>query len=379
MDAIDEGEKDIRLYELICKSLLSEKDFKKVIDKCRYDEENDEWIIPFLKKKNVDHLDNYSTLPKLNNNNSMLPDINNGGNSQGGYRPDMGSTMALPKFGGNGTSNGSLSARDGGKGSYGKEKERTSPSIVPLLTLPGGTTTAASLMMMSPPTSAPHTQKHPKSDNYSMPSLSSSRQQQQQYDDISGAESGRGGGSGIGYLDPVADKKKKNKNKMPKMPNANKNSEGSGGGGGTAAASQNYHMPKIGGGGGGGGGSGGYGQNSSRGEGATYSSGEAQIDEAGTGETAGPLNEWGFEDYLGAGSGSGGPEDGTVEYSDDEDFEADAKVSGPYPPSGGQAKGDGNPKHRHKKKKHKKHNNYEEDSGPQQQSSPRAQLTLPKI
>eukprot|EP01033_Poteriospumella_lacustris_P008690 gene8690-6249_t len=55
MDAVVEQEKDTRLYEAICRSLVTERDLQKLIEKCRYDEDRDEWIVPFAKKKNVDH------------------------------------------------------------------------------------------------------------------------------------------------------------------------------------------------------------------------------------------------------------------------------------------------------------------------------------
>ncbi len=57
MDALVEQEKDTKLYEQICRSLLTERDFKKLVERCRFDEEADEWVVPFSKKKNVDHLD----------------------------------------------------------------------------------------------------------------------------------------------------------------------------------------------------------------------------------------------------------------------------------------------------------------------------------
>lgn len=42
----------------------------KIVDKSRYDDEKEEWIIPYSKKKSLESIES------KNNNNSLLPDIN---------------------------------------------------------------------------------------------------------------------------------------------------------------------------------------------------------------------------------------------------------------------------------------------------------------
>lgn len=51
MDTIKEQEKDCKLYEQICRSLLSEKEFKRMVEKARWNEDDEEWIVPFPNKK----------------------------------------------------------------------------------------------------------------------------------------------------------------------------------------------------------------------------------------------------------------------------------------------------------------------------------------
>lgn len=81
MEVMDEQKKDAKLYEQICQSLLSEKDLKKLIDKCRYNEEEDEWIVPLLKKKEVPYgntTTSNNTSTSSSSSSSFLPDINGG-------------------------------------------------------------------------------------------------------------------------------------------------------------------------------------------------------------------------------------------------------------------------------------------------------------
>jgi hypothetical protein len=147
---------------LICKSLLSEKDFKKILDKCRYDEDNDEWIIPYIKKKQAIDVYGENTSQSTGNNNgytigpsgggggggsSMLPDIHQKPNGAVKESENFDQTM---KF------NSAMTFNLGGGGSGGgtkKDKSRSSNNgstgkipVVPLLTLPGHLISASSLL-----------------------------------------------------------------------------------------------------------------------------------------------------------------------------------------------------------------------------------------
>lgn len=84
---MNEQEKDAKLYELICKSVLSERDLNKIIEKCRYDEDRDEWIIPFTKKKSLESFEMSPSVGPSNNRHGggslLLPDINQSSNNNG--------------------------------------------------------------------------------------------------------------------------------------------------------------------------------------------------------------------------------------------------------------------------------------------------------
>jgi hypothetical protein len=75
-DALTEQEKDLKLFEQICQALLPEKDLKKIIDRAKWDEDDDCWILPYVKRKALD-------ADKNTAGSKLLPDINSGaGNKQ---------------------------------------------------------------------------------------------------------------------------------------------------------------------------------------------------------------------------------------------------------------------------------------------------------
>lgn len=55
LDSLREQEKDTRLYEEICLSLMPESELRKIVNKCRYDEDEDYWIVPYMKRKSFDN------------------------------------------------------------------------------------------------------------------------------------------------------------------------------------------------------------------------------------------------------------------------------------------------------------------------------------
>ena len=117
----------------------------QIIEKCRYDEDADEWIVPFGKKRAVaDSVlqggDNYSSgvHSAHSSNGKLLPDINNsgqGGGSKGGASAFQSQALSTLRDPSKLLNRGGGSARDSGA--------RDSP--VPLLTLPGNLVTPASL------------------------------------------------------------------------------------------------------------------------------------------------------------------------------------------------------------------------------------------
>lgn len=109
MDAVVEQEKDTKLYELLCKALLGEKELQKLLDKARYDEDADEWILPYVKRKNLDY---------DNNNNNGNSISNGGGNSGNQYPGSMSSRV--------GSGQGPANHPTGGMGS------KLLPDIVPI-------------------------------------------------------------------------------------------------------------------------------------------------------------------------------------------------------------------------------------------------------
>jgi len=54
LESVREANKDAELFRQICISLLGETKLSKLIDKSRYDSDDEEWIIPLVKKKEGD-------------------------------------------------------------------------------------------------------------------------------------------------------------------------------------------------------------------------------------------------------------------------------------------------------------------------------------
>lgn len=255
MDAMVEQEKDAKLYELICRSVLTDKDLRKILDKCRYDEESDEWIIPFSKKKYIGDQSNSNQITntpssggviETNNNSKGLPTISN-------------SSSLLPDI-----NNKKLGKMNEQKG---KGKNKKASSLVPLLTLPGNLLSAAA-MLASPLSEGPSTElASGRSEHHGMNGqkdenlLNSDRL-------MSGNEN----------MNPEKKKKTKKEKKEKKL------------------AKEQKLASVVG-----------------------DSNGDA---EEGNGETAGPIDDWGFaiDDKM---NGIAHEE----RYSDDEDFEKDG-----YPP-----------------------------------------------
>eukprot|EP01034_Spumella_vulgaris_P021570 gene21570-27608_t len=374
MDAMVEQEKDTKLYESICQSLLSERDLKKIVDRCRFDEECDEWVVPFLKKKNVDHLDSApivsssvisggyggSNFPKMGgNNSSMLPDI--AGRGQALDKVDMSTVQVLNNNKING-SRGDSSARNESKHG-GNNYQNDKPLIVPLLSLPGGMVTSASLMSPAGGGGGGYKQQQSVASSRLPADINGSTN-----DYTNGSESGRD-----------AKKSSKPKNKIPKMPTANKaDSQQQSGGSYQQQAQQNtVKMPSLTG--------NGHGHSQPSGRASAEANSKAQaseskIDEQGTGEHAGPLDDWGFlQDDLALGGSrhlDGAPE---LEYSDDEDFESS---------EGRQKQQQSKGKKKKKKKQQQQQQQYDDNnngynnnsSSANDRSTPRQQqFSLPKI
>ncbi len=140
LDTIRDQEKDIKLFEAIVLSLISEKELKKIVDKCRWNDDDMEWIVPcdtaklankISTSKNVDNnsysnmatsayntaatssslltlpaSSSNSSLPQISTNrsNSMLPQLDMHGNSNSRSKlSDVSrvSSERLPNLGGN--------------------------------------------------------------------------------------------------------------------------------------------------------------------------------------------------------------------------------------------------------------------------------------
>ena len=50
LDSVTSQEQDLKLYEQICRQLISEKEFNRILEKSKWDDNNEEWIIPFFKQ-----------------------------------------------------------------------------------------------------------------------------------------------------------------------------------------------------------------------------------------------------------------------------------------------------------------------------------------
>lgn len=347
LDAVIEQEKDTKLYEQICQSILNEKDLKKIIEKSRYDEDAEEWIIPYLKRKSIDSLDSsrgghlyqYGTAaagsPAIASTAStaagvsMLPDIN------------LSSYYNKASLGLEGNSNnskatsassaaGAAAVAAASKTTYNSGKS-SAISRVPILTLPGGLTTSASVMSSN------------NNNNNGMYSFRS--------EGVPAAGSYGNGSAedmpGIGFEKESKDKRKlkssHNKHKVPKPSNNNNNNNGSN----SSRVNEQKAVPPL------------SARNSSPLpvlQPPTAVSVQQQhfqatgIDEEGSGITAGPVDDWGFavnnehspstnntnRNAFVKVTNNNNQQD--VEYSDDEDFEAEDKnthQTTPHPPLNG--------------------------------------------
>lgn len=404
-DAAAEQEKDVRLYELICQSVLSEKDLKKVncvisvklvscsclrsqkfyrylhcilnsheynecaqiIEKCRYDEDADEWIIPFTKKKTISDSQwqqAESNTAGAGGNRSLLPDIGAKGgggggssstNNSGNNLHSLSSTLRDPsKIHGK-----SAASQQGREGNSNSSEGRPSP--VPLLTLPGNLMTPASLVS---PVNSYHGGGGSsgggggKADKGGfLPQISSrsdaNSSRNAAPDPFDGNNNNNNNTFSQLQILPSQglEKKKKPKNKVPKS--QGNPSSGMGAGVGYAALSsarsqQGDEYVDI-------------TDNDLSGGSSSVYAGVAENKENGTADFAGPVEDWGFvfdQNQLaahGPGKAGNGPE---LEYSDDEDFESTEDIisssqykshDGPYPP----AYGNGVPPKKGGKKKRK--------------------------
>eukprot|EP00981_Chlorochromonas_danica_P003584 scaffold661_cov162-Ochromonas_danica.AAC.9 len=162
LDAMNEQEKDAKLYELICKSVLSERDLNKIIEKCRYDEDHDEWIIPFTKKKSLDTFEMSPSVGTSNNRRGgslLLPDINQSNNNHSSNNA-MVSAMSTVTNLKDRISSADPNLRLASSSPPGSARSRPTSNtvakvvirkdgtknIVPLLTLPGSLISAAEAM-----------------------------------------------------------------------------------------------------------------------------------------------------------------------------------------------------------------------------------------
>lgn len=281
------------------------------MEKSRYDEEADEWIVPFIKKKNLGDgsegtIGNGSALAPLTgvggvaggafggNGSKMFPDINGGKaggpGSNGGFSAQAGSTLRDPA---------KLNGKSGwgGAGGEGSEEGDARRSPVPLLTLPGNLLTPAALAQQQQYAGSSSSSGHggkgaggsgtgESRGGFYLPQISSR----------SDANSARQGGSSEqgGALNfsqvqilpqQPTEKKKKSKSKAPK---------GEGRRAGSAGGGIGY------------GGEGEYGdqtdqetscsssQHAQYSQYAQHGAMEAKAGEEGAGESAGPLEDWGF-------------------------------------------------------------------------------------
>lgn len=73
LDTIRDQQQDIKLYEQICRSLLPNKKMNQIIDKARWSEEDDEWVLPFFKADGDGNDYGQSRLPDINKDAVISP------------------------------------------------------------------------------------------------------------------------------------------------------------------------------------------------------------------------------------------------------------------------------------------------------------------
>ena len=118
MDSLREQEKDCRLYEAICLAVLSEQDLQKLVNKARWDEEDEYWVIPFTKRKSFDAM--AGGLASAPQPGAMAPvSFGGNGNGSGGHqRRGSRDGITIPNSGPNSKAGSRLpsSGHDGGNG-----------------------------------------------------------------------------------------------------------------------------------------------------------------------------------------------------------------------------------------------------------------------
>jgi len=100
VENLQEQEKDMKLYEQICKAAIPDKELSKLLSKSRWNEEEYEWVLPFIKKKEnvIQSMQSVNSAPNLSSSvasslpsissssSSLLPSIGMGNNNnKGGY------------------------------------------------------------------------------------------------------------------------------------------------------------------------------------------------------------------------------------------------------------------------------------------------------
>jgi hypothetical protein len=259
------------------------------MDKSRYDEDADEWIVPFTKKKDLSegaHGDNtHSSVAGVagGGGSKMFPDINGGGKAGagGGFLAQAGSTLRDPT---------KLNGKNGGSEPV-ESNARRSP--VPLLTLPGNLMTTATLAQQQPQygggsSSGHYNSGHTGKGGLHLPQISSRS-------DANSARQGAGTEVNFSQVQilpqqPNETKKKKSKSKAPK---GQQRAGGSAGGGigygvlGSARDAEGDYTDHT-------------DQDNSCSSGqyaqyAQYAAVETKGGEEGAGESAGPLEDWGFQ------------------------------------------------------------------------------------
>ncbi len=99
LDEIRQQNRDMRLFEMICQSLLGEKEFKRALEKSKWDEDEQEWEIPYLKSKagggGGSNGDGGGSMPKQNITQKMGETMRGGGMQS---FSSMGGGGALPNI-----------------------------------------------------------------------------------------------------------------------------------------------------------------------------------------------------------------------------------------------------------------------------------------
>jgi hypothetical protein len=204
---------------------MGEKDFKRVLEKSRYNDDNDEWVIPFLKRKSIDVVDNNNNsnnnsfhqrassaeISNGSNNggsgNNMLPDIHQNKSREREKESDkFDQVMRFPLSNG-GDDTGNVKTKNNKmKSKESRGFESTSSPVVPLLTLPGALISASSLYDLD------HNEQ--SKNNYMTTDNTAISQQSNGNFDRDFPYSGRGGIEtlpGIGFTGKETDKEKKKK------------------------------------------------------------------------------------------------------------------------------------------------------------------------